>query len=55
MGEITVIDFIAVLLIIAIFAIFFFAIAAGIAIAAVCIFKITEKIIKTIENYFNNL
>lgn len=49
------VEFIAVLLVIAIGVIFFFAIAAGVAIAIACILKTTEKIITAIENFFDNL
>jgi len=48
-------EFFAVLLVIIIVVTFFMACAAIIAIAGVCIFKITEKIIKAIENFFDNL
>ena len=48
-------EYMIVLPIIAIFIVFFFACAAGIEVAVVCIFKVTEKIIKAIENFFDNL
>ncbi len=49
------VEFIAVLLIIVIIVIFFMVCIAGIAIAGICIFKITEKIARAIENFFDNL
>ena len=48
------VEFIVVLLA-AIVVIFFSVCVAGVAIAVVCIFKITEKIIEAIEKFFNNL
>ena len=53
--EITMTGSIIILLIIVIFFILFMICAAGIVIAAAFIFKITEKIIEAIENFFNNL
>lgn len=53
--EITMTGSIIILLIIVIFFIFFMFCAAGVAIAAAFIFKMTEKIIKTIGNFFDNL
>ncbi len=55
MEEITVIDFIGILAIIVLVMIIFMICIAGMVIVGVCIYKITEKIIKIIENYFNNL
>ena len=49
------VEFFAVFLIIIIVVTFFMACAAVVAIVGVCIFKITEKIIKIIENFFDNL
>ena len=53
--EITMTGSIIILLIIIIFFILFMICVAGVAIAAVFIFKMTEKIIKIIENFFDNL
>ena len=55
MEEITMTGSIIILLIIVIFFILFMICAAGIVIAAAFIFKITEKIIKIIGNFFDNL
>ena len=53
--EITMTGSIIIFLFIAFFFIFFMICAAGVAIAAAFIFKITEKIIKIIGNFFDNL
>lgn len=53
--EITMMDFIGILAIIAFIIITFMVCIAGITITGIFIFKTTEKIIKMIENFFNNL
>lgn len=53
--EIPMTGSIIIFLFIAFFFIFFMICAAGIVIAAAFIFKITEKIIKIIGNFFDNL
>ena len=55
MEEITTIDFIEMFAIGVLTVIIFMLCAAGIIIAATCIYKATEKIVKTIENFFDNL
>lgn len=51
----TIIDSIGMLAIIIFSLIIFMICIAGLTIIGVCIYKITEKIIKIIENFFNNL
>ena len=53
--EMTIIDFIGLLAIIILIITIFMICVAGLVIIGVCIYKITEKIIKAIENFFNNL
>ena len=51
----TIIDSIGMLAIIIFSLTIFMICIAGLIIIGVCIYKITEKIIKIIENFFNNL
>jgi len=51
----TIIDFFGALAIIILIIIIFMICIAGIMIAGVCIYKVTEKIIKIIEDFFNSL
>lgn len=51
----TTIDFIGMLAIIVLIIIIFMICIAGMVIVGVCIYKVTEKIIKIIEDFFNSL